>query len=166
MSGRPDPAGLFQRWKIAWTEIQSASLAAAFSRCSADEGTLWLLDEEGSALVPVWNSGPHADRFVGRHRQPLRFGLISLVCVSGQALCENDVYRNAGQDPALDQTLGVLTCAMIAVPLLLRGEPCGVISCVKLKPAGNAGPDPAPFQAEDLAVIAGAAEDFARKSGA
>lgn len=128
-------------------------LRARFRRISADEGTIWLLDEARQALVPVWNSGPDADAFVGKHLQPLSVGLVSLVFVTGQALCENQVYWHAGQDPTLDHSLGVLTCSMIVVPLRVGGETRGVVSCVKLKRSDANEPDPPPFTAEDLAAM-------------
>jgi len=143
---------------MAFSATEEATLAGAFASAGADEGTLWLLDEAQTALIPVWNSGPRAEQFVGRHRQPLDAGLISLVCVTGQALCENAVYQNAAQDPTLDRSLGLLTCAMIAVPLHFRAAMRGVVSCVKLKPARDAGPDPAPFSGADLAAITAAVE--------
>ena len=127
-------------------------LSGALDEVAADEGTVWQLDEAGEALSPVWNSGPRAAEFVGKHRQPLSAGLISLVCVTGQALCENAVYRHVGQDATLDRTLGVLTCAMIAVPWRRDGEVCGVVSCVKLKPSPET-PDPSPFTPGDLARV-------------
>src|SRR5207249_2691281 len=37
----------------------------------AHEGTIWLLDPEEQNLVPAYNTGPDADRFVGTFSQPL-----------------------------------------------------------------------------------------------
>jgi hypothetical protein len=128
-------------------------LAEAIASVFADEGTVWLLDEARQALVPVWNSGPDAAAFVGKHVQPLSVGLVSLVFVTGQALCENQVYWHAGQDPTLDHALGVLTCSMIVVPLRVGGEMRGVVSCVKLRRADSNEPDPPPFTAADLAAV-------------
>jgi hypothetical protein len=131
-----------------------------FAEIGASEGTLWLLDETRQALVPVWNSGPHAADFVGKHRQPVEAGLIGLVCATEQAICENAVYRHAGQDPTLDRTLGLLTCAMIAVPFRIRGELRGIVSCVKLKKADSTEPDPPPFTSEDLAAVTAAVQEM------
>ena len=136
---------------------RAAILESAFAAVAADEGTLWLLDEPQEALVPVWNSGPNAETFVGKHHQPLSAGLISLVCVSEQAQCENEVYRNVQQDPTLDMRLGVLTCAMIAAPLRIGGTIRGVVSCVRLKNGADA-PDPAPFGPLDLTRVMEAVE--------
>lgn len=135
-------------------------LRTAFRHAQADEGTLWLLDESSETLVPVWNSGPNASQLVGRFRQPLKSGLISLVCASGQALSENEVYRSAGQDPTLDRQLNLLTCSMIAVPVESRGEILGVLSCVKLKHANTNTPDPEGFTTADLVRIGEAARLF------
>jgi len=145
------------------SRLAASRVGAVFPTIGADEGTLWLLDEEKEELVPVWNSGPHAEEFVGKHRQPLSAGLISVVCLTEQALCENEVYRHAGQDPTLDRRLGVLTCSMMAVPLRAGGELRGVVSCVKLKKR-TGDPDPSGFSQSDLgalqAAVAQAGEDF------
>lgn len=145
--------------QLSLSGVQQEALRDIFECLTADEGTLWVLDEEGEALVPVWNSGPNAVNIVRKHRQRLSSGLISLVCATEQPLCENAVYRNTQQDPTLDRALGLLTCAMIAVPLRLYGETVGVFSCVKLKNHREA-PDPAPFSAADLAWATGVVEEL------
>jgi hypothetical protein len=136
----------------------------AFRSAGADEGTLWLLDEPKAFLVPVWNSGPDADKIVGQYRQPLTAGLISLTCISQQALCENGVYRNAKQDPTLDRSLGKRTCSMIAVPFCHQGEIRGVVSCVKLTADGPDQADPPGFTPGDLRIVAEAACRAAEQS--
>ena len=110
-------AALLDLHHLQCTQSIAGVLTKAFSAVGADEGTIWLLDEKEEALVPVWSSGPYGERFIGAHRQPLTAGLMSLICVTEQGICENAVYQNAQQDPTLDRRLGVLTCAMIAVPL-------------------------------------------------
>lgn len=143
----------------AFIDACERELRPTFAAVAADEGTLWLLDEAGGALVPAWNSGPKASVMVGAEnfRQPLTAGLISLACVTEQALCENDVYQNTQQDPTLDQRLGVLTCAMIAVPFREKGEIKGVVSCVRLKARADA-PNPPPFTLHDVAQVTAATE--------
>lgn len=138
----------------------SQSLQILFGAVSAHEGTLWVLSDEMECLVPAWNSGPNAKEFVGKFRQPLTSGLISLVCITGQAICENEVYQHAGQDPRLDQQLGVKTCSMIAVPVRVGGEVKGIVSCVRLKPAGENIPDPPPFSTGDLRAVMKAVESL------
>ncbi len=131
----------------------SLVLQSLFMRIGAHEGTVWLLDDASENLIPEWNSGPSANHFVGKFQQPLTSGLISLVCITGQAICENEVYQHAGQDPRLDQQLGVKTCSMIAVPVRVGGEVLGIVSCVRLKAAGDNIPDPPPFTTDDLRTV-------------
>ena len=47
-------------------------LLDGFARVGAHEGTVWLLDEARAALIPRFNSGPHAEQFVGTFRQSVR----------------------------------------------------------------------------------------------
>ena len=54
-------------------------LACSFSEAHADEGTVWMLDQQAVGLVPVWNSGAQASRFVLSFVQPLASGIISMV---------------------------------------------------------------------------------------
>ena len=125
-------------------------LVGGFRRVGADEGTVWLLDEERSALIPRFNSGPHAERIVGQFRQSLGVGMISMVAATEQPICENEVCRNERQDRTLDTELRVKTWAMLAVPFYFFGELRGVISCVQLQPADSADTPPAGFRAEHL----------------
>lgn len=137
-------------------------LTASFSSIGANEGTLWLLDGDQKRLVPIWNSGSSADRFVGRYSQTLDSGLISLVCVTEQGLCENSVYENDNQDRALDQYLGKVTCAMIAVPLRFHEKLRGVVSCVRIKDSRSL-PDTPPFSASDLETMDDAVHSLQRQ---
>lgn len=130
-----------------------ALLVDAFQRVGAHEGTVWLLDEAREALIPRFNSGPHAEKFVGQFRQSLRAGMISMVVAMQQPICENDVHKNARQDKTLDEQLELETCAMLAVPLLCAGELLGVVSCVQVRRRHSADPDPAGFRAEHLQAL-------------
>jgi hypothetical protein len=111
-------------------------------------------------LLPLWNSGPSSDKIVGRYRQPLSRGLISLVFLLEQPLCESGVHRNPGQDRTLDGELGVRTGAMIAVPVRRDGVAIGVVSCVKLLSCTGDAPDPEPFSEADLQVVMAAVESL------
>jgi hypothetical protein len=106
-------------------------LTDIFERVSADEGSIWLLDEEKQHLVVAFNSGPNADKIVG-FKQPLNKGIISLVVASERAFIESNVYKNAKYSAALDEKLHNTTYAMIAVPLYFLNQVRGVISCVQL----------------------------------
>src|SRR4030095_16363364 len=106
-------------------------LTDTFGRVSADEGSIWLLDEEKRHLVVAFNSGPNADKIVG-FKQPLNKGIISLVVASEQAIIESNVYKDAKYSADLDKKLHNTTYAMIAVPLYFLKQVRGVISCVQL----------------------------------
>jgi transcriptional regulator with GAF, ATPase, and Fis domain len=123
-----------------------------FSEASADEGTVWLLDESGESLVPAFNTGPDASKLVGTFKQPLNTGLICMVLASEQPFLENEVHKNASQSKLLDSRLKVQTHAMIAVPFHFVHACRGVISCVQLKRSA-ADADPAGFRPEHLAAV-------------
>src|ERR1700704_6881063 len=58
-------------------------LRDTFERISADEGSIWLLDQEKKRLVATYNSGPNSEKIVG-FTTPLSEGIISLVVASEQ----------------------------------------------------------------------------------
>ena len=129
-----------------------ALLRDGLNRIHAHEGTVWLLDPTRSFLMPRFNTGPKASEFVGKYRQSLRSGMISMVVATEQPICENEVQKNQQQDKTLDRQLGLLTCAMIAAPFYFTDEMRGVISGVRLKAAGDAD-EPAGFGVEDLEAL-------------
>ena len=137
-------------------------LQRGFSEAGADEGTVWLLDEAGENLVPAYNTGPDAEQLVGRFKQPLTTGLISMVFTGEQPFLENEVWKNAQQSKLLDTLLQTQTSAMIAVPFYFLDECRGVVSCVQLKPSGPGGAEPAGFRPEHLAGIQRAAALLSR----
>ncbi len=125
-------------------------LVDGLRRIGAHEGTVWLLDENRANLVPRFNTGPRATEFVGKFRQSLRSGMISMVVATEQPICESEVHKNTRQDRSLDRELRLQTCAMLAVPFYFVGELRGVITGVRLKPADSAAADPPGFSMEDL----------------
>lgn len=125
-------------------------LIDGFRRVGAHEGTVWTLDEDREALVPRFNSGPHAAEFVGSFRQSLRTGMIGMVVAMEQAICENELSGSSQIDRNLDRHLGLRTCAMLAVPFYFAGELRGVVSGVQVKPANSDDPDPPGFSPEHL----------------
>lgn len=104
----------------------------ALGSIAADEGSVWLAMDNAQVLVPVWNNGPDAARFVNSFRLPATLGITGLVFTSGLAACESEVCFHQLQNRDLDRTLGVLTWAMLAVPLKFAGELRGVITAVRL----------------------------------
>ena len=128
----------------------------------AHEGTIWLLDEDRSVLIPRFNNGPNAANFVGHYRQSLRAGMISMVVSTEQPICENDVYKSKQQDGELDRRLSLLTCAMLAVPFYFAGELRGVLSAVQLKAVGSTAPEPPGFTPQHLESLQLAATVLSR----
>ena len=118
----------------------------------AHEGAIWLLDADRQHLVPAYNTGPDADKIVGKFKQPLNAGLICMVFASEQPIVENEVYKNARQSKLLDETLKVQTHALIAAPFHFLNACRGVISCVQLKRATKAD-ELTGFQFADLTAI-------------
>ena len=125
-------------------------LVSAFDRVGAHEGTVWLLDEAKTVLVPRFNSGANAEKFVGRFQQKLDSGMISMIAATEQPICENEVCRNARHDGRLDGELRVKTWAMVAVPFYFFSELRGVISCVQLVRADSSEAALPGFSAEHL----------------
>jgi hypothetical protein len=118
--------------------LMRQTIETGFAEAGADEGTVWLLDQAGEYLVPAWNTGPHADRLVGKFKQPLKAGLICMVFSSEQPFLENEVWKNSRQSKLLDSMLAVETSAMIAVPFYFLRACRGVVSCVKLNESNPA----------------------------
>ena len=112
-------------------------LHQSFDQIGADEGTIWLLDVDREHVIPVYNTGPNANRFVLQFRQPVSSGLIGMVVANHLPFVENDVPSNARQDGTLDRMLNVTTTALLAVPLSVSLGCVGVISAVKLTPRGE-----------------------------
>ena len=137
-------------------------LVGALTGAQADEGTVWLLDRTRSYLVPRFNSGPNAARFIGSFRQSLRSGMISMVVATEQPVCENEVFKNLQRDQTLDVKLKLVTCAMLAVPFYFAGELRGVISAVQLKPAHGPAPERPGFTGENLNTLQLAASVLSR----
>jgi hypothetical protein len=134
-------------------------LKETFARIGADEGSIWLLDQEKQHLVVAYNSGPNTAKIVG-FKQPLSRGIVSLVVASEHPFVENEVYNNIDHSNTLDKALHKATYAMIVVPLYFLNEVRGVISCVQLQDVeirdGKAvpiGEKPSGFRPEDLNAI-------------
>jgi hypothetical protein len=164
----PDPAfvdlqaGLSERLARIGAGIHAAEFSAladplmreifqtGVAEAGAHEGTVWLVDEAGEYLVPAINTGPCAEKMVGRFRQPLKSGLVCMVFASEQPFLENEVSNNPGQSKLLDSLLEVQTTALIAVPFYFLRTCRGVISCVQLNRPGSQPPHPAGFRPQHL----------------
>jgi hypothetical protein len=134
-------------------KVVLAALEQGFRMAQGDEVTIWLADRTAEALVPVYNNGPEPEKWVGKFRQPLSVGIVSMVYTTEEPFCENDVSRNAAQDPTLDRILAVRTESMIAVPLYFARECRGVISCVRIAHSGKVTTNPGAFTMESMHEI-------------
>jgi hypothetical protein len=117
----------------------------SFRRVGAQEGSVWILDGTREFLVNTYNSGPNASKIVG-FRQPIREGIISMVVATEHGFVENDVYRNVNHSKLLDNQLGMVTYAMIAVPFYFLSACRGVVSCVQLCQAKKEGSELVPLE--------------------
>jgi len=142
--------------------LMQDTLQRGFVEAGAHEGTVWLLDRSGEFLLPAYNTGPNAERFVGRFKQPLNAGLICMVFASEQPFVESEVHKNCHQSRLLDKTLGVQTYALVAVPFYYLGACRGVVSCVQLKNSAHSETDPAGFTSTALKAVHGAATTLSR----
>lgn len=113
---------------------------------------IWLADPERESLLATLGTGPQATRFEGSFAQPIGVGLISVVYLTGQALCRNHVAADPCHSDQLDQLLGQHTQAMLVAPLRFGDTVSGVISCAAVSPAANPQP-PRAFEAADLREI-------------
>jgi hypothetical protein len=144
-------------------------LKETFARIGADEGSIWLLDQEKQHLVVAYNSGPDTEKIMG-FKQPVSKGIVSLVVASEHAFVENQVYKNAKHSKGLDEKLHKTTYAMIAVPLYFLNEVRGVISCVQLldvevrdgqvAPTGDLPPGFGPPELNAIQTIAAVVRDL------
>ena len=113
---------------------------------------IWLADPERKFLLATLGTGPQATRFEGSFAQPIGEGLISVVFLTGQALCRNQVSADPSHSDQLDQLLGQQTQAMVVAPLRFRDTVAGVISCAAVTPLANPQP-PRAFEAAELREI-------------
>ena len=144
-----------------FSPLMKGVLSSSFLLADATEITLWLADQDQEFLVPIFNSGPEADKFVNSFKQPLNSGLISMVFATEQPFCENEVHHNSQHDKTIDTAMETVTVSMIAVPLYYGGRLRGVVSCVRLKANAEA-PDPPGFTGAHMRQIQLAAETLQR----
>jgi hypothetical protein len=136
-----------------FTPTMRGALLDGFEQVGAHEGTVWLIDASERFLIPRFNNGPNAATFVGRFRQSLQSGMIGMVVATQQPICENRAHLNAVHDPRLDQELGLVTSAMIAVPFYFASQLRGVISAVQLQRAKGDEPELPGFSPRHLSQL-------------
>ncbi len=112
--------------------LPGALVEAALRGIQAHEGSVWLTTDGGRTLMPAWNNGPDAEKFVGSFHLPVALGFTGMVFCTNMAACESEVCFQQQQHRKLDENLGVLTWALLAAPLRFAGEVRGVITAVRL----------------------------------
>lgn len=125
-----------------------------FERVRADEGSVWLADEESGELVIAFNTGKIGQDLSNTVRQPLSEGLISMVYATEQGFLESNVQENEAHSKQVDQMLAQKTISLMAVPFYIRDTLCGVLSCVQLESFHQDERNIAGFDSQDLRRLA------------
>jgi signal transduction histidine kinase len=123
----------------------------------------WVMLPDDADLVWRAAAGPHVRRLIGR-RVPLSEGICGWVMREGESVLIND----ADDDPRLygeiDASIGTTTVSLLAVPLMYRGVPRGVLEVVN-KARGSFDEHDLRLM-EEIAVPASIAIENARLFGA
>jgi hypothetical protein len=108
------------------------ALVQCFAGVGADEGTLWLVNQERTELIPAYSTSERAEQWVTLHRQPLDRGIVSMIFATEQTFSESELQSHPDHDATLDRRLGVMTTAMIGTPFVFGERVRGVMTCVRL----------------------------------
>jgi len=111
------------------------------------EGASVLLQEEGE-LVFVASAGPGSETLVGA-RIPVASGIAGRVMRRGKAVLVDDARSDPHFYDRIDAMTGLTTRSLLAVPLIVRGVPRGVIEAIN-KAGGT-------FDEHDLNLLEGIA---------
>ena len=95
----------------------------------AVEGSLLLLDDEEQQLVFVASRSEMKDRLIG-FRIPTSTGIAGWVVKHQEPVIANDVTQDKRFSASVDKRLQFKTHSLLAVPLISRGRPLGVIELV------------------------------------
>ncbi len=95
----------------------------------AVEGSLLLLDEEQQQLVFVASRSEMKDQLIG-FRIPASTGIAGWVVTHQEPVIANDVTQDERFSSSVDKRLQFKTKSLLAVPLISRGRPLGVIELV------------------------------------
>jgi signal transduction histidine kinase len=117
-------------------EVLNRSLESIMMMTSADEASMWLVDEQTGELFLEASRGIEDD-YIKRMRLPVMDTLAGKAIETGKPL---HVSRNNGGTRVKVKT-GYLVEAVIYVPLILGGVPFGVLSVAHHKPGSLFSPD-------------------------
>ena len=106
---------------------------------AADGGAIWVTDAVQEHLVVAY-ADPPDPKLIGRE-QPASEGLISMVFASEQPICQNHVSGDERHSKMIDDAVGEVTEAMMAVPFYIGGMLRGIFSAVRwLREEGDGTP--------------------------
>jgi putative methionine-R-sulfoxide reductase with GAF domain len=94
-----------------------------------EAGTLYRFDRPASQLVFEVVIGPHQETLY-QQRLPIDRGLAGWVVRNGEPLLIPDVRRDTRFEGMFDHQSGFQTRSVLCVPLLARGQVCGVIQLI------------------------------------
>jgi hypothetical protein len=101
-------------------------LKEACADCSATGACLWLRSADGKHLLATLNHGP-AQQTMESTSVTVADSVVGMVASTGIAssISEGD-YHN----PSIDRETGLKTRGMVAVPVYIASELCGVVSAI------------------------------------
>jgi HD-GYP domain len=108
-------------------KVLALVLEKAMLVVSAEAGTLWLTEEDGS-LLPVLAKGPKAEALKGLRLQPGE-GLAGQVVTKKQPYLVSDAQKDPAWAGRFDDATGFTTRSLLCIPLWGRRE---VIGCLQL----------------------------------
>ena len=99
-------------------------------RCA--EATVWVISADGTRMDAAINHGPTAG-VVESQSVPANESVVGMVAANGFATA---IGPADWHNPSVDQATGTPTLAMVAAPILLRGQPIGVLSAINPRDGG------------------------------
>lgn len=111
-----------------------------------EAGSLLLVDEETNDLVFRVVLGEHGAATLPNRRLPMGKGIVGNVAQSGQAEIINDVQSDPRWNPEVDKDTGMVTRAILCVPMISRERVIGVIEAVNHR-------DGTPFRDSEAALL-------------
>jgi len=123
--------------------IPQTILEEAARVLGAKAGSILLVDEKSPGLVFKAVVGPGVEKLL-ETKVPVGFGVIGWVAQNAKSALVDDVKKDARFYRGIDQTTGLTTTNVVAVPLLIKRQVIGVLELVNK--------DEGKFDEEDLSV--------------
>ena len=123
--------------------IPQTILEEAARVLGAKAGSILLVSEKSPGLIFKAVVGPGVEKLLGM-KVPVGFGVIGWVAQNAKAALVDDVKKDSRFYRGIDQTTGLTTTNVVAVPLLIKRQVVGVLELVN-KSEGK-------FDEEDLSI--------------